>query len=86
MIWDIIGLGGLDWVDVPGLVYLEVYLLDVLPVLLIKVFFENIMTFFEDVFPKFSGFLIDLFWSNVVHKLQSKLRMYWLMVGAVKVE
>ena len=55
MVWDIIGLGGLDWADVPGLVYLEVYRLDVHPVPRIKVFFENTFTFFEYVFPKFSA-------------------------------
>ena len=51
MIWDIIDLDGLDWVDVPGLVYLEVYQLYVYPFSQIKVFFEDIMTFFEDVLP-----------------------------------
>ena len=51
MKWDVIGLGGLDWIDVSGLVYLEMYRIYVYPVSWIKVFFENIMTFFEDVLP-----------------------------------
>ena len=55
MKWDIIGLGGLDWADVPGLIYFEVHRLNVHPVPWIKVFFENIFIFFEYVFPKFSA-------------------------------
>ena len=55
MMWDVKSLGGLDWADAPGLIYFEVYRLDVHPVPWTKVIFENIFTFFEYVFPKFSA-------------------------------